>query len=309
MMASEGKVKKLPPSPGGLGSPLGDALRALRPHQWLKNVLIGVPAIAAHQTALEPIGQLLLAAIVFSLCASAGYVLNDLFDREHDRKHPRKKNRPFAAGALSPIFGAILSIGLLIAALTISIVLLPRSFSAVLCGYFALTLFYSAYLKQLLMIDVVVLACLYGLRVVAGGVAIGIPLSEWLIAFCIFFFISLALVKRSAEIKSALEVSTQLPGRGYKTEDLPIVLALAGASGFVSVLVLALYLDSENVRAMYSHPTALWGVGLVLVFWIGRVVLIAGRGDMHDDPVVFAVTDKISLLSAMAAGAVLILSV
>jgi 4-hydroxybenzoate polyprenyltransferase len=179
----------------------------------------------------------------------------------------------------------------------------------VLCCYFALSLSYSTYLKQFLMIDVVVLACLYGLRVVAGGVAVGISLSEWLVAFCVFFFVSLALVKRSSEIKTAVVAGSQLSGRGYKIEDLPVVLALAGAAGFVSVLVLALYLDSENVRAIYSHPTMLWGVGLILVFWIGRVVLIAGRGDMHDDPVVFAVTDRISLLSAIAAAVILVVSV
>jgi 4-hydroxybenzoate polyprenyltransferase len=289
-------------------STLANVFQALRPHQWLKNVLIAVPAIAAHQTAIEPLGYLLVAAIAFSLCASAGYILNDLFDREHDRQHPRKKHRPFSRGALSPTFGVVLALGLLVSAILISLAL-PRSFLAVICAYFAVTLCYSSFLKQLLMIDVVVLACLYGLRVIAGGVATGIMLSEWLIAFCVFFFVSLALVKRSAEIRNAMrELGTQLPGRGYKVEDLPVILALAAAAGFVSVLILALYLDSPNVRAIYTHPSVLWGVGLILIFWIGRVVLLTGRGDMHDDPVVFAVTDKISLASVAAAGAVLVLS-
>jgi 4-hydroxybenzoate polyprenyltransferase len=283
-------------------------LRALRPHQWLKNVLIALPVIAAHQTAAQALAQLAIAAAAFCLCASAGYVLNDILDRDHDRKHPRKRNRPFSSGMLSPGFGVALCAALLVGAFAASIAL-PRGFTIVLAGYFALTVAYSAFLKKFLMIDVVVLASLYGLRVVAGGAATGVPLSEWMIAFCVFFFVSLALVKRTAEIKgTANDSGAHLPGRGYRAEDLPVVLALASAAGFVSILILALYLDSENVRALYRYPFALWGVGLILIFWIGRVILLAARGEMHDDPVVFAVTDPNSIVSIVGAGIMVVLS-
>jgi 4-hydroxybenzoate polyprenyltransferase len=180
----------------------------------------------------------------------------------------------------------------------------------VLGGYFALTLGYSIYIKRLLMMDVVVLACLYGLRVIAGGVAVSITLSPWLIGFCIFFFLSLALVKRIAELKTVpTEPSTPLAGRGYRLEDLHAVQSLAAAAGFVSVLVFVLYLNSEAVKALYTQPTALWSVGLILIFWIGRIVLIAGRGEMHDDPVVFAIRDTTSLIAGVLVFLVLILSI
>ncbi|MGI9404455.1 MAG: UbiA family prenyltransferase [Hyphomicrobium sp.] len=287
---------------------IADNLRALRPHQWLKNVLVAVPAIAAHRVSNETIGNVLLAFVAFSLCASAVYVINDLIDREHDRKHPRKRNRPFASWALTPGFGVGLAVALLAGALGISF-FLPQAFLLVLCGYFILTLAYSVYLKRFLMLDVLVLACLYGIRVVAGGVAAAVPISEWLIAFCVFFFLSLALVKRTAELKdSPQETDAQLPGRAYRAEDAQALQALAGAAGLVSVLVLALYVSSPQVQTLYSHPVGIWGVGLVLVVWIGRVILITGRGQMHDDPVIFAATDRASLVLVLTAAVILGLS-
>jgi 4-hydroxybenzoate polyprenyltransferase len=282
--------------------------RALRPHQWLKNILIAVPAIAAHRFSIETIGKVLLAFVAFSLAASAAYVINDIIDREHDRKHPRKRNRPFASGALTPGFGVGLTVALLAGAVGISFYL-PQAFLLVLCGYLILTLAYSVYLKRFLMLDVAVLACLYGMRVVAGGVAAAVPLSVWIIAFCVFFFLFLALVKRTAELKVLpQETDALLAGRAYRVGDIQALQALAGAAGLVSVLVLALYLGSPEVRALYSHPVGFWGVGLVLIVWIGRVILITGRGHMHDDPVIFAATDRASLVLVLAAAVILGLS-
>src|SRR5262249_24102697 len=157
----------------------------------------------------------------------------------------------------------------------------------------------------LLMIDVVVLACLYGLRVVAGGLAVSVQPSAWLTAFCVFFFLALALVKRSDELKTSTEAAgLQLPGRGYRAEDLDSVQALASAAGFSSAVVLAFYVNSDAVRSLYGQPFMLWGIALIVIAWIGRVILIAGRGQIGGDPVVFAVTDGFSLLCA-AAGALI----
>jgi 4-hydroxybenzoate polyprenyltransferase len=290
------------------GSRLVDIGQALRPHQWLKNLLIAVPAVAAHNFTLETAKTLFLAFVAYSLCASAAYIINDVLDREHDRKHPRKKARPFASGNLTPVLGGFLAACLFVSAFVLSWFGLPKMFVLVLSGYFALTLAYSAYIKRRLMMDVVVLACLYGLRVVAGGVAASVPLSQWLIAFCIFFFLSLALVKRIAELETAATEQDTLPGRGYRSEDWHTLESLASAAGLVSVLVLFLYLNSEAVIGLYRQPMMLWGVGPILIFWIGRSVLIAGRGEMHEDPVVFAVTDKASLIAGVLIFVILILS-
>jgi 4-hydroxybenzoate polyprenyltransferase len=285
-----------------------DMIRALRPHQWLKNVLVSVPAIAAHNLGLKTIGGVLLAFVAYSLCASASYILNDLLDLEYDRSHRSKKNRPIAAGRLTWVEGVTLATCLLAGSLLIALTL-PGPFLLILCMYCVLAIAYSVYLKRLLMVDVVVLASLYGVRVVAGGAAVKIRLSEWLIGFCVFLFLSLALVKRVTELRNlSNEACSELAGRGYRIEDLNPLQALASAAGFVSVLVLSLYLNSEEVRVLYRYPEALWGVALILVFWIGRVILITGRGEMHDDPVVFALTDKVSLISALVAAFLLLLA-
>lgn len=283
--------------------------RALRPHQWLKNTLIALPAVAAHRFSYETVETVLLAFVAFSLCASAVYVINDLIDFEHDRNHPGRSKRPFASGALSFRFGVGLASALLAMAFCLAL-LLPTAFLFVLCGYFVSTLAYSLHLKRLLMLDVVVLACLYGMRVIAGGTATAIIPSEWLITFCVFFFLCLALVKRGAELKIlSTDKETQLPGRAYRTEDFNALQSLAGAAGLVSVLVLGLYADSPDVRTLYSHPSGFWGVGLLLVVWVGRVILITGRGEMHDDPVIFAATDRASLLLMFGSAVAMAMSV
>lgn len=272
-------------------------IRLIRPHQWLKNILIAVPAIAAHQLDLETLSFVLIAFLSFSLCASSVYVLNDYLDRDHDRLHPRKKHRPYASGAL-PAWTAFILVPAFLSASALAALLLPTPFVFVLGGYFTLTLVYTLYAKRLMMIDVVILAVLYGLRVCAGAAALLIPLSEWLIAFCIFFFLSLALIKRAAELHHIIATQqSMISGRGYRAEDYQTVQALASAAGFVSVLVISLYFNSEAVKTLYQTPYYLWGTGLVMLFWLGRILIMTARGEMHDDPVVFAVTDRLSLVS------------
>jgi 4-hydroxybenzoate polyprenyltransferase len=259
-----------------------------------------VSAVAAHSFSLQTAKILILAFFAFSLCASAAYVINDLCDRGHDRIHPRKKTRPIPSGSMGLLGAGLFAGGLFAASMMISVLALPDPFVWVLLGYFGLTLCYSIYLKRLLMIDVVVLACLYGLRVIAGGVAVSVVISPWLIAFCIFFFLGLALVKRIAELKTIeSEGLNALAGRSYCLDDLPAVQSLAAAAGLVSILVFVLYLNSGAASLYYQHPARLWSAGLVLVCWFGRATLIASRGEMQDDPVIFALTDTPSLIAAI----------
>jgi 4-hydroxybenzoate polyprenyltransferase len=279
--------------------PLKQYLLSLRPHQWLKNTLVALPAIAGHDFSTRKLVTVLIGFISFSLGASCVYLVNDMIDLPHDRRHPEKRRRPLAAGVMSLSHGAALLV--LIAALSIGTALmLPWAFMVVLFVYFGLSMSYSLYLKRKLMIDVVALAALYGIRVFAGGAATGILLSHWLVGFCFFVFLSLALVKRTSEMISLPPASVgNVKGRGYRPEDLQSITALTAASGFVSVLVLALYINSAEVSALYRHPELLWGICIVLVYWLGRVYFLTGRGEMNQDPVIFAATDRISLLTGM----------
>jgi 4-hydroxybenzoate polyprenyltransferase len=272
---------------------------ALRPHQWLKNALVALPAIAAHDFSVARLITVLIAFMSFSFGASGVYLVNDMIDLPHDRAHPEKRRRALAAGAMS-ISHAAVALGL-VGALSIGLaLLLPWAFVLVLLVYFGLSMSYSLYLKRKLMIDVVALAALYGVRVLAGGAATGIFLSHWLVGFCFFIFLSLALVKRASEIISTPPPSVgKIKGRGYRLEDLQTITALTAASGFVSVLVLALYINSTEVTALYRHPEFLWGICIILVYWLGRVYFLTGRGEMDQDPVIFAATDPISLLAGI----------
>lgn len=269
-------------------------VRALRPHQWLKNLLIFVPIVTAHKFGAAYISLSVLAFIAFSLLASSVYVVNDLLDIETDRAHPRKRNRPFASGALTTTQGVWIAVVLITASLSVaSYVGIP--FIAVLLLYLLTSSAYSAYLKKKMIIDICVLAGLYTIRIVAGGVATGVPLSVWLLAFSIFFFLSLAAVKRQAELVDGVasgEVKAQ--GRGYHVDDLPIIGNMALSAGYVSVLILALYINSPEVAPLYKRPYAIWGVCLVLLYWISRMVMVTHRGAMHDDPIVYALKDRIS---------------
>lgn len=291
----------------GTGSVAGlDYVRALRMHQWLKNLLILVPALAAHVLTPDLLGPALLAFVSFSLCASSVYLLNDLIDLPSDRAHATKRHRPFACGAVPITHGLVLFPVLLLASLALALALSP-AFAGVLVGYYCLTLGYSLLIKRILMLDVVVLASLYGCRVVAGSVAFGVVVSEWLTAFCVFFFLSLALIKRAAELSGRIEQGKGDPaGRAYRLADLPVVEMMAAAAGFVAVLVMALYLRSPEVVTLYDDPQALWAVCLIVTYWIGRVMVLTHRGEMHEDPVVFAATDRTSLCCAALAGAVVL---
>jgi 4-hydroxybenzoate polyprenyltransferase len=283
-------------------------LRALRPHQWAKNGLLFLPLITAHKFTLDAGLVAIQAFIAFSLCASSVYVTNDLVDREHDRLHPRKRLRPFAAGELPVPLGWTLAALLLIAGAAVASNL-PLKFLWILGVYYGLTLAYSLGLKRKLMVDVVTLACLYGIRIVAGAAAIDVPLTEWLIAFGLFLFLALALIKRASELADLAEdFNGDSPGRSYRRSDLPIVQIMAAVSGFLAVLVLALYLASPQVSRLYTEPLYLWGLCIVLVCWFGRTLLLTGRGEMHDDPVIFALTDRVSLAMLPIVGVLFYLS-
>ncbi len=283
-----------PPAPAI--SRLAALNRALRTYQWVKNVLLFVPMLMAHEVMDARLwGQATLGFVAFSLCASFGYVVNDLVDREADRQHPAKRHRPFASGALSPAFGYALAPVLLVAAFAIAFVALPAAFLVALAVYLAATLAYSFAMKRQPVLDVMVLAGLYTLRILAGGAATSVPVSEWLLAFSMFFFLALALVKRFAELKR-LDVAPErsLHGRGYRGDDLPVLRTAGLAAGYLSVLVLVLYVSSPEVSVLYERPTLLWLVGALLLYWMTRVWLLAERGRVDDDPILFAAKDPTS---------------
>lgn len=277
-----------------------DYLRALRPHQWLKNLLVFLPLLAGHQFAMATLLQALLAFLAFSAIASSVYVLNDLLDLQADRHHPRKRERPFAAGRIPIAHGAAMTAGLLAAGTLLSVLLGPVFFG-VMVLYYVMTTLYSLALKRRIVLDICVLAGLYTIRIVAGGAATGVPLSVWLLAFSIFLFFSLAAIKRQAELVDMAQRRTlKSRGRGYVATDLPFIAQAAVAAGYVSVLVMALYVSSPDVAELYPRPDLLWGICLVLLYWITRVALLTHRGEMHDDPVVFAATDRTSQLCLLA---------
>lgn len=271
-------------------------VKLLRPHQYAKNALVLVPMLTAHALSLHNLMLSLLAVLAFNFTASAVYVLNDLVDLHADRAHPTKKKRPFAAGTVSLAEGLML-VPLLLAAAISTTVLLPPLFSLLLAAYFATTTAYSFALKRMMLVDVIVLALLYTLRVVAGAAAITVPLSEWLFAFSVMIFTSLALVKRYIELSTRLDQDLPDPSnRDYKITDLPVIAALAAAAGMNAITVLALYVNSEKVVRFYSHPEVLWLLCPTYLYWTARTLLLAHRRQMHDDPIVFALKDRRSWL-------------
>ncbi len=283
--------------------------KALRVHQWAKNVLVFIPVVASHQLTHRPLlVHAVLAFLSFSLTASSVYILNDCLDLSSDRRHPRKKSRPFASGSLSIPVGLSLAVGSLMAGVLLAFAL-PSVFFMVLAGYFVLTTAYSFYLKQFVLLDVIVLAQLYTVRVYGGGAATGVVPSHWLLTFSLFLFLSLALVKRFTELRLASQTEgTQLHGRGYWVTDLEHISSIGTASGLLAVLVLALYISSKEVLVLYSHAEVLWLVCPVMLYWISRVWMLAYRNQMDDDPVVFAVKDPKSYAMAMLIAAILFLA-
>lgn len=290
----------------GSGLAIGPGhLRALRPHQWLKNILIFLPVLAAHSTDPAVWLAALAAFAAFSLTASSVYILNDLLDLAADRAHPRKCRRPFASGAVPIRDGLILAPGLLIAALAIALLGAPPLFLAVLAGYYALTLAYSFDLKRRLVADIVALGGLYTLRILAGAAATGVVLSPWMLAFSGFLFFALAAVKRQAELVDGIASGREkAAGRAYRAPDLPVVTMMALAAGYTSVLIMALYVSSPEVRVLYAQPDLLWAICPVLLYWLSRAVMKAHRGRMTDDPVVYALRDRVSLACGAVIGAI-----
>jgi 4-hydroxybenzoate polyprenyltransferase len=285
-------------------------IRALRPHQWAKNILVLVPLLAAHRandaTALL---QGLLATIAFCFCASSVYVINDLLDLEADRAHPRKSKRPFASGSLPLTAGFVLAPALLVVAVALAWIL-PWKFQAVFATYYVLTLAYSFTLKGRVLVDTFVLACLYTLRIMGGAAAVSVPLSFWLLLFGMFLFLSLAFAKRFAELDAMRRAHRlRAAGRGYVVDDLPVLQSLGAAAGYLSVLVLALYINSPDISALYRRPKFIWILCVLVLFWISRVWMKAQRGEMHDDPVVYALKDRVSLAIGLLAAAAVGLAV
>lgn len=272
-------------------------LKALRLHQWAKNTLVFVPLITAH-TILNTgaLSQAVLAFISFGLCSSSAYLLNDMLDLEADRVSLKKRRRPFAAGSLSLRVGIVMTPVLLLCAFGIA-TLLSVEYILTLAVYFITTVAYSLSLKRMVLIDTMVLAGLYTIRVVAGANATGTPLSFWLLLFSIFLFLSLAGLKRYTELASLKERGeTSTPGRGYRVTDLPLVQLIGISSGLVSVLVLALYLNSSGVLVLYHRPQILWGVLVLMLHWVTYMWFKAQRDEMHEDPVLFAVRDRSSIV-------------
>ena len=230
------------------------------------------------------------------LAASSVYVLNDLVDLPADRAHPRKRSRPFAAGALSTIEGLVLAATLLVGSIIVGAI--PRSpeFLAILVTYLVVTFAYSLWLKRKLLVDVLTLAGLYTIRILAGGAVAGVVLSPWMLGFSMFLFLALAAVKRQAELTDQLETGRAVSGRGYEVEDLPILRNMAMSSSHAAVLLLALYISSEDIQELYARPQILWVICPLLLYWLTRMVLMTHRGHMTDDPIVFAARDRISLL-------------
>jgi 4-hydroxybenzoate polyprenyltransferase len=274
--------------------------RALRFHQWSKNILLFFPLLAAHKFLdLSDLPILLCAFLSMSLCASAVYLINDLLDIENDRLHPNKRNRPLASGSLS-IGNVLISIPfLLILSFSLSSYINPY-FVYALALYFCISSLYSLKLKQLVLIDCITLAALYTLRIVIGSIAFNLNLSPWLLAFSWFLFLSLSFLKRFAEFKTHLAHNKQdIVGRGYLIKDEPLIAMFGISSGFVSVLILALYLNSEIATKLYTSPLWVWVCIPILIFWLNWMWLVAHRGRMHDDPLFFALKDKISIFSGL----------
>ena len=285
-------------------------VKALRVHQWLKNGLIFLPMLLAHELDTPALyAQALIAFFAFSLLASAIYVVNDLMDLHADQHHPRKCRRPFAAGNLSLPASAIAVPVLILISLTLA-QLLPLAFSGILLFYLLITTFYSWRLKQLVLLDVLTLAGLYTIRILAGTAAYGVKTSAWLIAFSLALFFSLALVQRYAELREAQAANPEKigsRGRGYHARHLPWLARFGWGSGILSAVVLALYITSDKVVQFYKTPALLWLLCPLVLYWIGRIWWLAARGELSDDPLDFAVRDRQTLWLGAIGAVILIL--
>ncbi len=271
------------------------SINAMRPHQWLKNALLFLPLLLAHQIDnAQLVWQAIIAFTSFSLCSSSVYVLNDLLDLSADRQHRSKFKRPFAAGDLSPLFGLLLS-ALLLAIAFGTAALLPVEFILILAVYYLCTCMYSFILKKIELVDVITLATLYTLRIIAGAAAVSVIPSFWLLAFSMFLFMSLAIVKRYTELSYLRDSGfTHSVGRGYVAKDLDMLAIFGCTSALMSVMVFALYINSEDILQQYSTPEILWFICPLLLYLVSRIWLLAFRGEIEEDPIIFALSDGIS---------------
>jgi 4-hydroxybenzoate polyprenyltransferase len=291
-------------------APLLRTLRkALRLHQWAKNALIFLPLVLAHTLAGPRVLSAVVAFFCFSLCASATYILNDLLDIEADRRHPRKRYRPFASGDMSAKSGVLIAGGFLLLSLAAAFTL-PSGFLAYLVLYLVTTLSYSFYFKRIVLIDVMLLSGLYTIRLLAGSEAESVMISPWLAGFSIFLFLSLAMVKRFSEMQN-LRTAGNAPsnGRGYLTSDIEQLRAFGTSAAYAAVVVFSFYISSLSGLKLYQHPQRLWLITPLMIFWLSRVWLLASRGELDEDPVIFAVTDKLSLLIGVAVATIAVFAV
>ena len=283
-------------------------LKTIRLHQWAKNVLIFVPMLLAHALRLPLIINAVIAFLCFSLCASATYIVNDLLDIEADRRHPKKRYRPFASGDLSPAAGLTIAVSFLALAFA-GASLLPHAFAGWLVTYLVSTLCYSLHLKRVVLVDVILLSGLYTLRMLAGGAATDVVFSPWLAALSVFLFLSLAMVKRFSELQNIRAQGNALSnGRGYLLGDIEQLRSFGTASAYASVVVFALYINGNDIMGLYRHPTRMWLMTPLMILWLSRVWLLASRGELDEDPVIFAVTDRMSLLIGAAIAVIAVLA-
>ena len=287
----------------------GAYLRCLRLHQWSKNALLLAPMVASHQWDLDSLLTAMVAFLSFGLCASGTYIANDLFDLESDRKHGWKRHRPLASGSVPIHHGIILATALFAGAIALASLVNER-FLLVLVGYAASTLLYSAYLKTVLLLDVMMLTFFYTLRVVAGATALSIPLSFWILAFAMFVFLSLAFSKRYAELHSLRNTDLEAtPGRDYSLKDIDSLRVMGVSAGYAAVLVLALYINSPDVVPRYSSPDILWLLCPLVLYWINWIWIKASRGELLENPLMFALRDTSSLVILVLAAIVFLMAI
>ncbi|MGA7287494.1 MAG: UbiA family prenyltransferase [Terriglobales bacterium] len=280
-------------------------VNALRGHHWAKNLLLFLPLALSHNIAAGPVLRTIIGFVLYGFCASGLYILNDLLDLHSDREHPWKKERPFAAGDISIPEGLIASFICLSVALGIGFFLDPQ-FALALSGYAALTMLYSLYLKKVALLDVFVLSSFYSFRILAGALISETPLSQWFLAFSLFFFLSLAMAKRYSELFHASDlVNAGNSGRGYHTGDREVLLSLGVGSSFSAVVIFSLYVHSQEVRVLYSSPEFLFCLCPIILYWLSRTWLLAHRGELNEDPVTLAIRDRVSYGVALASAAVI----
>lgn len=273
-----------------------ECINLLRPIHWVKNLLIFIPMLASHQLNEITIKYSLISFVAFSLIASCGYIINDIVDLDSDKLHPFKKFRPLASGKITKKKGLTIFFVLLILAIFISINI-NINFLIIIISYLFFSTIYSYHFKKIIILDIIVLSSFYSIRIFAGSQATDIFVSAWLLSFSIFFFLSLASLKRQTELVHSIKnKKKKIKGRGYSALDLPLMSMMALCSGYISIVILAFYINSSEVKLLYTNTEYLWGINLVLFYWITKIVVKASRGLMHYDPVIYATKDKESYI-------------